>query len=151
MLFSHLWGKCSCFCSHKSGQWFVTDDGCNNSMFSMHTNIAWWAESMTQFSLVMLIGWNRWVWSLVYTVECHYECHYNAVQFFVILLQWQQQNVNHTSNSQQTSHTLPSQVSYGVSFMRIQEKIDHVIMALNCMCSKDSYLNILNPWNPWVI
>ena len=39
------------------------------------------------------------------------ECRYIAVQFITILhtaLRWQQQNINQTSNSQQTPHTSPS-------------------------------------------
>ena len=39
------------------------------------------------------------------------ECRYNAVQFIMILssaLQWQQQNINQTSNSQQTPHIPPT-------------------------------------------
>ena len=31
-----------------------------------------------------------------------------------------------------TPHTLPSQASYGVSFVRILEKTDHVITAPHC-------------------
>ena len=56
------------------------------------------------------------------------ECRYNAVQFIAILplaLQWQQQN----TNSQQTPENSPWQASYGVSIVRIREKIDRVIMA----------------------
>ena len=76
-------------------------------------------------------------WSVgqhIYTVECHY----NTVQFITILHptpQWQQQKINQISNSQHTSHTLPSQASYGVSIMRILKKIDCVIMAPLFICS----------------
>ena len=63
------------------------------------------------------------------------ECRYNPVQFITILplaLRWQQQNVNQTSNSQQTPHNLPSWVSYGVSIVGVWEKIDCIIMAPHC-------------------
>ena len=55
------------------------------------------------------------------------ECRYNAVQIITILhtaLRWQQQNVNQTSNSR---------ASYGVSIMRILEKVDRVITTTHCM------------------
>ena len=35
-------------------------------------------------------------------------------------------------NSQKTPHSLPSQANYGVTVVRILEKIDHVITALHC-------------------
>ena len=60
---------------------------------------------------------------------------YNAVQFITILhtaLRRQQQNVNQTSDSQQTPHTSPSRASNGVSIMWILKKIDRVIMAQHC-------------------
>ena len=65
------------------------------------------------------------------------ECRYNAVQFIMILssaLQRQQQNINQTSNSRQTPHIPPSRVSYGVSIVRIWEKIDRVIMTPHFIC-----------------
>ena len=52
-------------------------------------------------------------------------CRYNTVQFFRRL---QLQNVDQTSNSQQTPHISPSRASYGLSVVRILEKNDHVIM-----------------------
>ena len=67
-----------------------------------------------------------------YTVEGR--C--NAIQLITILfmaLRWQEQNLNQTSNSQQTPHTSPSRASYGVSIVRILEKIDLVITALHCI------------------
>ena len=90
-----------------------------------------------------IIGGAEWGWwfynlpTLRNTSDMSYtiECHYNAVQFITIshmALWWQQQNINETSNSQQTPHTSPSRVSYGVSIMRILKKIDHVTMALDC-------------------
>ena len=70
--------------------------------------------------------------SLLHTVECRY----NAVQFITLLttaLRRQQQNLNQTSNSQQTPHTSPSWASYGASIVRILKKIDRVIMAPHCI------------------
>ena len=40
--------------------------------------------------------------------------------------------VNQISESQQTPHTSPLQVSYRVSIVRILEKIDQIIIALHC-------------------
>ena len=58
------------------------------------------------------------------------KCRYNAVQFIAILhtaLRYQWQKVNQILLSQQTSHISPSQASYGMSIVRIVEKIDRVI------------------------
>ena len=74
--------------------------------------------------------------SMVYTVECRY----NAVQFITILLlalRWRQQNLNQTSNSQQT---LPLRASYGESSVRICEKIDRVITAPRCIFQSGLYI-----------
>ena len=75
----------------------------------------------------------------MYTVECRY----NVVQFITILpsaLWWQQQNVNQTPNSrQQTPHTSPSRASYGVSIVRILEKIDRLITAPHCTFMSPKY------------
>ena len=61
------------------------------------------------------------------------ECRCNTVQFIAIssflALQWQQQNLNQSSNSQQTPHTSPSRASYGESLVGICENIDRVITA----------------------
>ena len=62
------------------------------------------------------------------------ECHCDAVQCIMILpsaLPWQQQNVNQTSNSQQTPQTSP--VRYAVSIVRICEQTDHIITAPLCI------------------
>ena len=40
--------------------------------------------------------------------------------------------MNQISESQQTPHSLPSRASYGVSIVRIWEKIDCIITALHC-------------------
>ena len=69
---------------------------------------------------------------LGYTVECRY----NAVQYNKILhtsLQWRGQNINKRLNLQKTHHTSPYRASYGVSFVRIFDKIDRVITAPHCI------------------
>ena len=43
-------------------------------------------------------------------------------------------SINQALESQQTPHTSPSGASYGVSLVRILEKIDRVITALHCIC-----------------
>ena len=43
------------------------------------------------------------------------------------------QNVNKTPNSQQPPHTSPSRASYGVSVIRVWEKINRVITAPHCI------------------
>ena len=48
-------------------------------------------------------------------------------------LQYQWQKVNQVLEAHQTPHTLPSWASYGVSIVKILEKIDHVTMAPRCM------------------
>ena len=40
---------------------------------------------------------------------------------------------NQSLNPQNTSHILPSQVSYGMYFVKIFKEIDHVMMALHCI------------------
>ena len=59
-----------------------------------------------------------------------------VVQYNMILdasLQWQMQNINQAMSPQKTPHTSPWRVSYGVSFVRMVEKIDHVIMVPHCI------------------
>ena len=51
-------------------------------------------------------------------------------------LWWLQQNLNQTSNSQQAPHTSPSRASYGVSIVRIWEKIDRIITAPHCIMNQ---------------
>ena len=66
------------------------------------------------------------------------ECRYNEVQHNMILhmvRQWLRQNMYQRLYSQKTPHILPSQVRYGVSFMRIRVKIDCVITAPHCVLS----------------
>ena len=45
--------------------------------------------------------------------------------------QWKTQNTDQTLNSQQTPHSSPFQVSYGMSTVSILEKMYHVVMALH--------------------
>ena len=71
--------------------------------------------------------------SVIYTVRCRYD----AVKYVMILrtiLQNQQQNINHTLNSQKTTHTSPSRAGYGESILRTLEKIDRVITTSHCTC-----------------
>ena len=68
------------------------------------------------------------LWSMV-------KCRYKAVRYNMIFhtpLHWLMQNINLTSDSQQTLHSLPSRASYGVSVVSNLKKIDSVIMALHC-------------------
>ena len=70
----------------------------------------------------------------LYTVECRY----NTVEYILRLptaLQWQQQSINQTLNSQKTPHIPPSQAIYGVFVVRIWEKIITVPH-----CIQDCYL-----------
>ena len=64
------------------------------------------------------------------------KCHYDRVQHIMILLKamkWQQQNWNQVSNSQQTPHILPWRARYGLSVVRIWEKINCIVMAQYCI------------------
>ena len=64
------------------------------------------------------------------------KCLYNAVQIITILLRHcdnSGRNLNRILESQQTPHTLPSRASYGVSIVRIWDKIDSVITAPHCI------------------
>ena len=72
------------------------------------------------------------------------KCHHNVVQSITILLMvlwWQEQNSNQTSNPQQTSHTSPLRASYGMSIVMILEKIDCIITEPHC--AKELYLPFL--------
>ena len=62
---------------------------------------------------------------MLYSVECHY----NVVTILHSAQQWHWENISQTLDSQKTPHSLPSWASYGVSFVRILEKIYRVIMA----------------------
>ena len=63
------------------------------------------------------------------------------VQFITILhmtQQWQQENKNQISNSQQPPHSSPSWASYGVSILRIFKKIDCIIQWAHCTACEHS-------------
>ena len=67
------------------------------------------------------------------TVECRYS--YNAVQYNMVLYmarQWLRQNINHKLNSPKTPHSSPSWMGYGVSIVRIIDKIDYVLTLPHC-------------------
>ena len=67
-------------------------------------------------------------------------CFYNAVQYNVLLhttLQKLRQDISQTLHSQNTPYIWPSRASYGVSFVRILEKIGCVIMAPQCIFAAD--------------
>ena len=67
-----------------------------------------------------------------FLMQCSRVPLYNAVQFGTILhvtLLWQWQNVNKILISQQPPHTSPWWASYGVSIVRIWEKIDRLVTA----------------------
>ena len=58
------------------------------------------------------------------------ECHYNVIQYNMIMhtsLLWLSQNINESLNPQKTPHISPYRANYGVSFVMILVKIDHVI------------------------
>ena len=75
------------------------------------------------------------------------ECRYNTVQLLMIpfmALRWQEQNLYQTSNSQQTPLGSPSRASYGVSIVRILEKIDRVLTAPHCINIRSGTLLQIN-------
>ena len=61
--------------------------------------------------------------------------------------------MHHILESQQTPHTSPSRASYGVSIVRIWEKIDCIITAphctLRCCCNTVQYIIILYQALQW--
>ena len=69
-------------------------------------------------------------------------CRYNAVQYnvkFHTPLHWITQNINQSLDSQKTLHVSPSCASYGVSIVKIWEKIDRVTTAPQCMNKHDRW------------
>ena len=97
--------------------------------------ISWY--SIFKSSHCNLFESKLWFWIILSVVISDtVECHFNMVHFITksfVALQWEQQNWNQSSNSQQTPHTLSSWASYGLSIVRIMEKIDHVITAPSCI------------------
>ena len=61
------------------------------------------------------------------------ECRYNTMQYIMILhttIQWQEQNMNQISKSHKTPHPISRPYErYGMSVVRILQKIDRVMMA----------------------
>ena len=61
------------------------------------------------------------------------ECHYNVVQYNIMLLAyllWLRQDMNHSLMSQKTRHFSPERASYGVPYVRFWGKMDRVTTAL---------------------
>ena len=72
--------------------------------------------------------------SMIYRVECRY----NAVRYSTILhstLQRLKSNINRNLNPQKTPHISPWRASYGVSLIRIVNKIGRVITVPHCTWS----------------
>ena len=81
------------------------------------------------------------------SVHQHKQIQLSGVQFFMIFnmaLWWQWQNVDQTLNWQKTPHTSASQVSYGVSVVRILEKIDCIIKVLHYIFVVSSFFHMIN-------
>ena len=119
--------KNACFCSFAGGCKNVNDQVLTELQYTQ-CDLNWYWLMIHHSCILQNNSAHQW---LKYTVKCRY----NAVQFIKILpstLRWQWQNVNQTSNLQQTPHTSPSRASYGVSIVRIWEKIDRVIVAPHC-------------------
>ena len=121
---------------NQNGQWSTV--GFRTDMFTPHNgffngfHIIKFSFISSRYLWLKIAQWVSKLNSNATTVEYHH----NAVQFITILhmtLWWQQQNIYHTSNSQQTPHTSPSQASYGVSIVRFFKKIDCDITAPNCI------------------
>ena len=90
----------------------------------------WWRFSVIDINTSVAAGLTQII--IIITVEC---C-YNTVQYNMVLdiaLQWLKQNINQNLDSQKTSHSLPSRASYGVSIVRILEKINFLIMTPHCI------------------
>ena len=87
----------------------ISKGGSNWHLFSTGNWYRQWLSTEYVPSHYLNHWWPR---SLLYTVECRYD----KVRFITIVfmaLRWQQQNLNQTSNSQQTHHASPSRASYG--------------------------------------
>ena len=62
--------------------------------------------------------------------------------------QWLKQNLNQNLITQKTQHTSPSRTSYGVSFAKIWEKFDPIMIALHYMCKTVLYYTNLRQKGP---
>ena len=108
----------------------------------LNTWLQWIGQRKTESYRIIV-----WEWHLCYLHEFFIveyfpqflntvECHYNAVQHNMILhmaRQWLRQNVHLRIYSQKAPHISPFRASYGLSFVRIWVKIDHVLTASYCM------------------
>ena len=91
-----------------------------------------WPRVLLLFKYLVCSAPNRHLIAHLNTVGCRY----HVVKYNMILdtrLQWLRWNLNQSLNLQKTPHTWPWRASHGVSFVRIVEKIDHVIMAPHCI------------------
>ena len=85
-----------------------------------------------------LISWlTDWSIDWLATRKARYTvvCLYNTVQYNTILhtsVRWLRLNINESWDRQKTPHTSPSRARYGVSFVKILEKIDRVITVPHC-------------------
>ena len=73
-------------------------------------------------------------------------CRCNIIQYNLSLptsLQWQNQSIYQSWSSQKTPHTSPLQASYGVSIVRILDKIHSITMAPHCIWNKHRENNVL--------
>ena len=72
---------------------------------------------------------------------------YRAYTVSHMALWWQWQNADQTLNSQQAPYTSPSRASYGLSVVRISEKIDCIIKAPYCIVKWPNGIDIW--WFPY--
>ena len=70
---------------------------------------------------------------------CTVEHPYNKICYSMVCIAWQGQNIDQTKNWQNIDHTLPTGMSYGVSFVSMLTKNGHVIKWSACTCTL--YLN----------
>ena len=77
----------------------------------------------------------RILWDIYSEVSLKWSVvHYNMIMHTSLLSP--RQNTNRGLHSQKTTHTSPSQVSYGVSIVSSFEKIDHIIYNGTTLCSR---------------
>ena len=98
----------------------------------------------TQKSRGGYLGCLRSIPNLIYVLLMWFpRCmHYGGIQWSAVttrcyitweyIKHWPRENFNQGLNSQLTPHMLPSRASYGVSLLRIMEKIHRVITAPHC-------------------
>ena len=59
--------------------------------------------------------------------------YYDMASYIAYITMGDSQNIEQTMNSQKTLHSSPLRVSYGVSFVSIMEKNDHVLKRFDCI------------------